>query len=236
MVEEGDWMTESFQPKIEGFHTQTVEVYVQGHFLLREPRVGAGRALLVGFHGYAENAEVQAARMTAIPGTDEDWIGSIQALHPFYRTRTGEVVASWMTKFAREQAIRENREYVDRVLDGLRSTIPDSVPLVFYGFSQGVAMAYRAAMSTRHPPTAVIALGGDVPPDVALEELRGLRRVLVGRGNRDRLYSEESFQKDLQRLESAGVRVSPCPFEGEHDSNEEFAAKAGEFLTRTIEG
>lgn len=229
-------MAESFEPKIEDFKLQSVEVSVQGCFLLREPRATSHRALIVGFHGYAENAEVQAARMSAIPGTDEDWICSIQALHPFYRTRTGEVVASWMTKFGREQAIRENRGYVDRVLDSLRERVPERIPLILYGFSQGVAMAYRAAASQKHPPAALISLGGDVPPDLAAEELRGLPHVLVGRGDRDRLYSEETFQKDLQKLESAGVRVTPCPFEGEHDSNEEFAARAGEFLTQTVEG
>lgn len=236
MTAEGDSPISEEAPDSRQFGWRSVEVSVQGCYLLRGPQRGSGRILLVGFHGYAENAEVQAARMTAIPGTDEDWIGSIQALHPFYRTRTGEVVASWMTKFRREQAIRENRGYVDRVLDALRPTSPDHVPLVLYGFSQGVAMAYRAAMSASHPPAAVISLGGDVPPDVALDELQCLPRVLAGRGTRDRLYSEEAFHKDVLRLESAGVQVTPCPFEGEHDSNEEFAAKAAEFLAQTVEG
>lgn len=115
-----------------------VEVPITGNFLFRNPLKGEARTVLVGFHGYAENAEIQFERLLTIPGSDKDLLCSIQALHPFYRTKTGEVVASWMTRFQREQAIIENRCFVDRVLDKLRERVPDHVPLVWSDFHKGL--------------------------------------------------------------------------------------------------
>ena len=46
---------------------------------------GIPLGLLVGFHGYMENAEMQMQRLEAIPGGLEWTLVSIQALHRFYR-------------------------------------------------------------------------------------------------------------------------------------------------------
>ena len=51
--------------------------------------------LLVGFHGYGENAEKHLVEMESI---GSGWtLASVQGLHRFY-TRSEEVVASWMTR------------------------------------------------------------------------------------------------------------------------------------------
>src|ERR671914_443656 len=71
-------------------------------------------------------------------------IVSVQALHRFY-TRHNTIVASWMTREDRELAIADNVDYVGRVLDDARRRYAAGGPLVFEGFSQGRAMAYRAA-------------------------------------------------------------------------------------------
>ncbi|MCA9417221.1 MAG: phospholipase [Candidatus Omnitrophica bacterium] len=215
---------------------RSVEVPIAGHFLVRPPIDGGDRALILGFHGYAENAETHLERLLMIPGAEKDWLVSVQALHPFYRTRTGEVVASWMTKFHREEAIRENREYVDRVLDRLRKDAPKETPLVLTGFSQGVAMAYRACLSERHPPAALIVLGADFPPDLAERSDLNLPPILLGRGNVDKLYPPEQFQKDLRALEAKGAKVTLCEFEGGHEWNKEFAQRVGDFLHGTNNG
>jgi dienelactone hydrolase len=83
-----------------------------------------------------------------------------------------------MTSQDRELAIADNVAYVRNVV----AQFPAARRIVFAGFSQGVAMAYRAAAAI--PTTAVIALGGDVPPDV-IPVARSLPPVLVGRGVRD---------------------------------------------------
>src|ERR1051325_1389318 len=135
---------------------RTIEARVHGRYVIRE---GPREQLLVGFHGYAETAEKHLEQMLRIDGVDEWTVVSVQALHPFYVTRTGEVVASWMTSLDREVAIADNINYVRSVV----AAFPEPKHLVFCGFSQGAAMAYRAAAA--HPSAAgVIAPGGAVPP------------------------------------------------------------------------
>ena len=71
---------------------------------------------------------------------------SVQGLHRFYARGHGKVVASWMTREDREQAIADNLGYVNRVVRAALQGVGDEATIVFLGFSQGVAMAYRAAV------------------------------------------------------------------------------------------
>src|SRR5215467_14311096 len=98
---------------------QTIDTRSHGRYLVRVPAVPAPWPLLVGFHGYAENAQDHLDAIASIPGTDAWLLVSIQALHTFY-TRKEKVVASWMTREDRELAIADNIEYVGRVLSRVR--------------------------------------------------------------------------------------------------------------------
>src|SRR3982751_1491847 len=79
-------------------HVHVVPTLTHGRVLARAPRAAAQKGLLVGFHGYMENARIQMDRLEAVPGSAAWTLVSIQALHRFYRGRTEEVVASWMTR------------------------------------------------------------------------------------------------------------------------------------------
>ncbi len=179
--------------------------------------------LLVGFHGYAETADVNFAELQKLPGIERWSVVSIQALHPFY-TRTGEVVANWMTKLDRELAIADNLAYVANVL----AQLPAPRQLVFTGFSQGASMAARAAA---HIPCAgLMLLGGDVPPEVKIDGAR-MPPVLLARGTRDDWYTAEKFDADVAFL-SPRTEVTQCVFDGGHEWTDAFRAAAGEFLSR----
>ena len=185
--------------------------------------------MIVGFHGYGESADDQLPRLAAIPGSD-DWIlVSIQGLHRFYDRRTERVVASWMTSQDREHAIADNIAYVSRVLkevlDGRAADV-----IVFAGFSQGVSMAFRAAVSAAVPRRYVIAVGGDVPPELSAEELRTLSSVLICRGAEDQWYRADSFAADVQRLQAANVSIHSHMVAGGHEWSPEIVEAAGRFL------
>ncbi len=227
-------MNDSSHPQEGNVHNRFIEVSVEGHFLWKPPQTGLAEAIIVGFHGYAENAEIHLARMEKIPFADRYGLCSIQALHPFYLRKTGEVVASWMTRFHRDCAILENQRYVDKVLDQIAGEVRSEIPLVLFGFSQGAAMAYRAAASHRHPSTGIIVLGGDVPPDIASHPSIQLPPVLLGRGKDDLLYPSEQFLKDQSVLKGRGVENHGCVFEGAHEWAPEFADRVGEFLSNLI--
>jgi predicted esterase len=184
----------------------------------------------VGFHGYAEGADAQAERLASIPDIERWLVVVVQGLHRFYRGRSDDVVASWMTRQDRELAIADNKAYVAAVIDEMFREHSVSPTLVFAGFSQGVAMAFRAAASSTRPMAGVIALGGDVPPDLNRTELEKVGAVLLGRGDRDNWYTRRIFDSDVRRLAQAGCRVTAIEFEGGHEWTPAFSAAANQFL------
>ena len=188
-----------------------------GRYLVVAPASPGPVALLVGFHGYGEDAERQLDRLLAIPGSDGWLIVSIQGLHRFYQRQTNAVVASWMTRQHRELAIADNNVYVAATLDDVVAAWPTVRRIVFAGFSQGVAMAFRAAASWAHATAGVIAVGGDIPPELDAPNLRRVGSVLVCRGNRDEWYGANTFAADLRRLEESGVNAQRCEFDGGHE-------------------
>ena len=200
---------------------RTIAAPVHGRFLI-EP--GASHRLLIGFHGYAENAEKCLADLMRVPGIEEWTVVAVQALHPFYLSRTGEVVASWMTSQDRDLAIGDNVAYVRQVI----ASLPPASKMVFLGFSQGAAMAYRAA-AANSDASAVIALGGDLPPDVT----GPLPAVLIGRGERDEWYTSEKLKQDLRSLEGRAA-VRTCEFDGGHEWTEAFREAVADFLRSLI--
>jgi predicted esterase len=218
-----------------------------GRYLVREGEGG----LLVGFHGYGESAEKHLAELEKIPGAESWMLVAVQALHRFYNQRTGEVIGSWMTSQDRELAIADNVAYVAAVV----AALPTRRPLVFAGFSQGAAMAYRVAVHIICD--GLLILGGDLPPDVAgapviPSNARDLNRhagggdpslplgmtgaphargvtelpILIGRGRTDDWYSAEKLEQDLRFLPQAQT----CLFDGRHEWTDAFREAAGKFL------
>ena len=205
-----------------------VAASTHGRYLLREADHPSG--LLMGFHGYAENAERLYQALLEIPGITDWHVAAVQALHPFYNVKTGEVIASWMTKLDRELAIEDNIEYVHRVVADIGDHLRITGPRVYLGFSQGTAMAYRAALAATNRCDAVIALGGDVPSEVKLEDRGAAPRVLIGRGTADEWYDEAKMESDTARLQAMGIEVESCVFEGGHEWTAEFRSACRAFL------
>jgi predicted esterase len=197
--------------------THLIETTIHGRYLVRP---GSSR-YLVGFHGYAQTAEIMLRDLEQIPGAAEWTLVSVQALNRFY-AKNDETGACWMTRQDREEAIADNVLYVQRVMAGFA----DRSRLVFLGFSQGVAMAWRAAMNI--PCDGLISLSGDVPPDITAPQLPP---ALLGRGKYENWYNEEKFKKDLSFLEGRSS-VTSCVFTGGHEWTDEFREAAGLFLSR----
>ncbi len=199
------------------FETHTIAATAHGRFVVR---AGPPERLLVGFHGFAETAQIHLEELLKILGVDAWTVASVQALHPFYKGRTQQIVASWMTSLDRELAIADNIAYVRSVIEWFHQ--PQKV--VFAGFSQGAAMAYRAASDFKKA-AGLMVLGGNLPPDVTSD----IPPVLLGRGARDDVYSNEKFKKDLRFLQGV-TDVETCEFDGGHEWSDEFRTAAAKFL------
>jgi predicted esterase len=187
--------------------------------------------MILAFHGYGETVEEALRRLQTIPGIDHWAVVAIQGLHQFYRRRTNEIVASWMTRQNRELTITDNIVYVQNVVNTISR---NSSPLILTGFSQGVAMAFRAAARLTQRVTAVIACGGDIPPELEPNALARIPKVLIGRGVRDEWYTSEKQAADEGRLRAAGVAVQSVVLDAGHEWTAEFSAIASRFLGSTL--
>lgn len=208
---------------------------VHGTYLVAPPAAGPPRAAVVGFHGYGETAADHLAALSRLPGAGRWLLAAVQGLHPFYR-KDGSVVASWMTSFDRDNALADNTRYAASVLAALAHDHPTVSRWALTGFSQGVAMAYRAAAGAPHPIHALVALAGDVPPDVAATGMNDFPPVLIGRGTGDGWYDDPKLQSDLTTFAEHGVTAESLVFEGGHEWDAAFLARAGDFLARHLEG
>ena len=214
----------------------TIGASTLGRYLVASSSDDPPTGLLVGFHGYGESAERHLEALLGIPGVEGWRVASVQALHRFYERRTGQVVASWMTSQDRAQAIRDNVSYVRDVVAELRSTDDADTPVVYAGFSQGVAMAYRAALDTGHRCDGLIALAGDVPPELQAEPPDRWPPMLLGCGRTDVWYTETKLQADLAFLESSAVTHQTVVFDGGHEWHPDFHDAAGRFLEQIRHG
>lgn len=208
---------------------QTISTTTHGRYLIAPPAAGRTAPVLVGFHGYGEGAESQMARLRAIPSAADWLIVSVQGLHRFYDRRANEVVASWMTRQNRELAIADNLAYVSAVVETLGRDWSFE-HIVFAGFSQGVAMTFRAAAASTRRVAGVIAAGGDVPPEIDAAGLANVGSALMCRGARDEWYTAATFAEDQRRLREAKVPVQAIEFDGGHEWSAGAIAAADAFL------
>ena len=206
---------------------RTIQTTTHGRYLVA---ASPSAPLLVGFHGYAESADTQMTRLRAIPGVDAWTTICIQGLHRFYERRTDTVVASWMTRQDREVAIADNVAYVAAIIDAEWNAHQVAAGVVYAGFSQGVAMAFRAAIKSARPVLGVIAAGGDVPPEIDAQALARIGHVLLCRGAEDKWYTDPKFAHDQARLGEAGVKVTAHAFDGGHDWSDAVVTAAAGFL------
>ena len=202
--------------------------------VLIEPDEGAAVSLRViaGFHGYAQTAGDMMQELNRIPGAS-DWTRvSIQALNRFYIRGDALVVASWMTREDREQSIADNIAYVNSAIEHVSTSARQHPALVFAGFSQGAAMAYRAALMGALPASGIIALAGDIPPELKTDAAtrHPWPRVLIGVGTKEQWYTGAKLDNDLAFLSARGIDHSVVRFEGGHEWADEFRNAAGAFL------
>lgn len=211
---------------------------IHGRYLVRMAESAAHgpvrhAPMAVGFHGYGETADTHLARLEAIPELASWTLVSIQGLHRFYG-RNQEVVASWMTSQHREEAIEDNLRYVRSVVTEAIHQAGEPQALVYIGYSQGVAMAWRAAVLGSRRVDGLAVFGGDVPPELGVRPLTQCPPVLLGRGRDDTHYTAAQFQADLEMLASRFVVVEPYEVRGGHTWSDETGRSVGAFVTRLV--
>jgi len=217
-----------------GMRNISIETSTHGRVLIKDAGVSPSDVrFLVGFHGYAQNAEDMLAELDHLSNRNAWTLVSVQALHRFYLRGDERIVASWMTRQDRELAIADNIVYIDRVVRSLVAEAPQA-PVVFVGFSQGVAMAYRAGVLGAHRPRGVIAIGGDIPPDVKTSPSNKFPPILVTAGESDRFYPQAKVEADEAFLRSAGVQFDVFRYQGGHEWTDPLRERIDQALDQII--
>lgn len=212
--------------------TLLIETPTHGRTLIKDPAAPAAvQRILVGLHGYGQSAQEMLEELERVPGLEAWTLVSVQGLHRFYSRGHERVVASWMTREDRESAIADNIAYVDRAVSAVLEK-RDSAAIVFAGFSQGVAMAYRSAVLGAHRADQIIAIGGDVPPDVKTISTDRFPPVMIAAGDTDQWYTAEKCAADETLLRSRGVKTEVFRYSGGHHWTEELRQHLG----RTLRG
>ncbi len=210
-------------------HVVHVPARAHGRVVVKDAGYDGRRSrLLLAFHGYAQHAESMIEMLEPVPDISRWTIASVQALHPFYG-RGNEVVASWMTRQDRELAIAENIDYVDEATVALQRERRADV-IVCVGFSQGASMAWRAGVLGRRRADGVVALAGDIPPELKDAPPENFPIALLAGGDKDEWYTAEKMDADLKLLEQKGAPHGSLRFSGGHEWTEEFRVELGRFL------
>lgn len=207
--------------------THTIATGTHGRYLVRPPATAA-RIAVVGFHGYGQRAEHLLAELEGLSGAADWLLVSVQGLYRFYDRPTGAIVAHWMTTEDRELVIADNVAYVEAVVGAVAAVHPFE-RLVFLGFSQGAAMAARAAAHAGDRCHGLVLLGGEIAPEVLASNVP-LPRTVIGRGSHDAWYKQERFEADREALEERGVLAAGVEFDGGHEFSPTFRTTAGAFI------
>ena len=210
-------------------------VEVHGRYFVRPPRSGKGELWLVGFHGQGQTADEFLESLERIPRSPAWLVASVQGLNRHYIGRTQRIAATWMTSQDRELAIADNVGWVNSVLDGIEHEFGAPRAIVFAGFSQGVAMAYRAGLLGRRMCAAIIAAGGDVPPELKSAVTRDWPKVLAATGSRDAWYTPARLEADLEFMRARGSDARMLVFDGGHEWAGALCDAAG-LLLKDVEG
>jgi predicted esterase len=218
-------------------HVLHVRTRATGRILVEDPAVSVEpRGLLVGCHGYGQDADAMLDELRRIPGRDAWRLVSVQALHPFYTRNNERVVASWMTRQDREDAIADNIEYMNRAVEAAAAgAAVGAGAIVFVGFSQGASMAARAAVRGRHGAAGLVMLGGDIPADVREAADVAWPRLLIGVGSRDEWYGAR-VDSDVAFLTGRGIGHELVRFDGGHEFTDQFRRALGDWLVELITG
>ena len=196
------------------YQTLTVSKTVRYHTAGPEPRDAKG--VLFALHGYGQLPEYFLRRFA--PLAEAGWcVIAPEGMHRFYLDGAhGRVGASWMTKEAREDDIKDYVAYLDALAAHVDTAQHRPILL---GFSQGVATASRWVALGATEFQRLVLWAGTFPPDYPWkmdnERLKHLG-IDVALGKDDPYFDDGLLQTTAEVLNANGVTFTPHSFEGGH--------------------
>ena len=154
--------------------------------------------------------------------TEENYIIAPQAQSKYYiPPKFKHVGASWLTK---ENTIAETENvmrYFDAVLQN--ENIPNDLPLIVLGYSQGVSVAMRYVAKRQINCDQLILMSGGIPKELVPSDFESLEmHVQFVYGSKDEFMDDDRLSYEQSRAkELFGPDVNIKVFEGNHMVNTE---------------
>jgi predicted esterase len=176
-------------------------------------------------HGYGQLADYFIKKFEVLLD-EHTCIVAPEAFNRFYlQGFDGRVGATWMTKEARLDDIKDYVNYLNTLYAHLMSpVVTSSIQINILGFSQGVATVCRWVAAGQVKINKLILWGGLIPPDLQpgltpaqLQELQ----LYVVNGNQDPFLKEAKLKMYIPDYTALGLNPRILSFEGGHDLHQE---------------
>ena len=177
------------------------------------PSENNSKNLLVALHGYGQLAAFFIKKFNAC--SNDYTILAPEGPHRFYKSGySGHVGASWMTKEAREDDIKDNINWLTEWLtDHLKENTYDKIILL--GFSQGGATAARWYYNNPSQFDQLILWASVFPPDISKPKMKLPNNNLYVVGKNDEFINDEMRLNEVKFYQKIGFDTHV--YDGNHD-------------------
>jgi len=177
-------------------------------------------------HGYGQLAEYFIKKFQVLDN-GKTVVVAPEGLSRFYLEGfSGRVGATWMTKEDRENDIKDNINYLNKLYTTTTKDIKSSVKITLLGFSQGGPTICRWFAESKIKFDRLILWAGIFPPDMnndftfTAQYLLKDRPTYIIYGNNDPLLKPEHFA-EVENYKRIKPDLQVISFEGKHELNEE---------------
>ena len=177
------------------------------------PSENSSKNLLVALHGYGQLAAFFIKKFNAC--SNDYTILAPEGPHRFYKNGySGRVGASWMTKEARVDDIKDNINWLTEWLTShLKENKYDKIILL--GFSQGGATAARWYYNNPNLFDQLILWASVFPPDISKPKIKLPNNNLYVVGKNDEFINDEMRLNEVKFYQNIGFDTHV--YDGNHD-------------------
>lgn len=180
------------------------------------------RNIWMVLHGYAQQGEafIQYFKNFAEQG---DYIIAPEGLSKFYtKGLLGNVGASWMTKEDRENEIKDNIAYLEKLYKAEIASAGNIATIHLLGFSQGASTLTRYISFKQPVLHHIWVCAGDIPTDIHWQNFKHVTdnatlHILLGK--QDSLIAPDKVTELSERLQQHEIQFTLHEFEGAHELN-----------------
>ncbi len=182
--------------------------------------ISVATKLLIVLHGYGQLPRYFIEKFKSL--SSDYYIIAPEGFHRFYlKGSSGRVGASWMTKEAREDDIKDNNNYLKSVVDHALS-LKTFNKTILLGFSQGGATSARFYFSKKNEINHLILWASVFPPDISVDKLKIQESISKNNhfilGKEDEYFTEAAQQETLAFFKANSFHTHV--YEGTHDIDE----------------